>query len=58
MSFRQALLQIVNGIELELRTSGLYTGPTTSEMRAAWKEMQKRPIAIDIKDMQENEVVV
>jgi hypothetical protein len=58
MSFRMALLQIVNAIEVELRTAGLYVGPTTSEMRAAWKEIQKKPIAIDIKDMQEKEIAV
>lgn len=48
MSFRQALLQIVDAIERELRGAGLYVGPTTSEMRAAWKDAQKQNIIADI----------
>jgi hypothetical protein len=53
-----ALLQIIDAIERELRTAGMYDGMTTSEMRAAWKKTQGKSIAIDVQSMQDDKIVV
>lgn len=42
MSYRQALLAIIEALEQELIRLGVMKGPTTSQIRKLWKESQRQ----------------
>lgn len=48
MTFREGLLLIVNAVEIGLKSAGLLSGPTTSEIRAWWKEQNKQNIIVSM----------